>query len=46
VEKYPYEIHQTGWGAFDIGIKIYFTDPSEKPVELIHTLKLYPDAGT
>lgn len=43
VEKFPYEIHQTGWGEFDIGVKIIFIDPAEKPVELTHYLKLHPD---
>ena len=41
VEKFPFEIHQTGWGEFDIGVKIHFTDPAEKPVEIQHSLKLY-----
>lgn len=45
MEKFPYEIHQTGWGEFDIGVRIFFHDPSEKPVEMTHTLKLYPDQG-
>lgn len=42
-EKFPFEIHQTGWGEFDIGVKIFFVDPAEKPVEVTHGLKLYPD---
>ena len=43
VEKFPFEIHQTGWGEFDIVVKIFFQDASEKPVEVTHSLKLYPD---
>ena len=43
VDKFPFEINLTGWGEFDIGVKIYFVDPAEKPVEMVHTLKLYPD---
>lgn len=43
VEKFPFEINQTGWGEFEIGIKIHFIDPAEKPVDFIHFLKLYPD---
>ena len=43
VEKWPFEIHQTGWGEFDIGVKLYFVDPSEKPLEVSHMLKLYPE---
>eukprot|EP00347_Sterkiella_histriomuscorum_P000903 403374081 len=42
IEKFPFEICLTGWGEFDIGIKIFFTDPAEKPVEMGHLLKLYP----
>jgi transcription initiation factor IIF auxiliary subunit len=45
VEKFPFEIHQTGWGEFDISIKIFFVDPSERPIEMLHALKLHPEAG-
>jgi YEATS domain-containing protein 4 len=45
LEKFPFEIHQTGWGEFDIGIKIFFIDASERPIELLHSLKLHPEAG-
>lgn len=44
IEKFPFEIHQTGWGEFEIGVKLYFVDPSEKPLEVSHNLKLYPEA--
>ncbi len=30
--KAPYEITETGWGEFEIVVKIYFCDPNEKPV--------------
>ena len=30
--KPPYEINETGWGEFEVVIKIYFMDSSEKPV--------------
>ena len=30
--KPPYEVRETGWGEFEIQIKIYFQDSSEKPV--------------
>ena len=33
--KPPYEINETGWGEFEIVIKIYFMDSSEKPVSEI-----------
>ena len=28
----PYEVTETGWGEFEIVIKIYFHDPNERPV--------------
>ena len=43
MEKFPFEINQVGWGEFDIGVKIFFVDPAERPVEVTHSLKLYPD---
>ena len=45
VKKFPFEINLSGWGEFEIGIKIFFVDPAEKPVELIHFLKLHQDNG-
>lgn len=30
----PYEVAETGWGEFEIPIKIYFMDPTERPVQL------------
>ncbi len=33
--KPPYEINESGWGEFDITVKIYFMDPNEKPVGFI-----------
>jgi len=32
VDKPPYEVSKSGWGEFDIQIKIFFVDPAEKPV--------------
>ena len=32
VTKPPYELSETGWGEFEIVIKIYFHDPNERPV--------------
>nr|CAG4650390.1 EOG090X0B3F [Sida crystallina] len=45
--KPPYEVTETGWGEFEIVIKIYFHDPNERPVTFYHILKLFqnsPDA--
>ncbi|KAG6465855.1 hypothetical protein O3G_MSEX015442 [Manduca sexta] len=41
VTKPPYELMETGWGEFEIVIKIYFHDPNERPVTLYHILKLF-----
>nr|XP_029501201.1 YEATS domain-containing protein 4 [Oncorhynchus nerka] len=32
VTKPPYEITETGWGEFEIIIKMFFIDPNERPV--------------
>ncbi|KAI9483131.1 MAG: exocyst complex component Sec5-domain-containing protein [Benjaminiella poitrasii] len=43
VEQPPFEISETGWGEFEIMIKIYFQPvASEKPVVLYHHLRLHP----
>ena len=34
ITKPPYEVTETGWGEFEIVIKIYFQDPNERPVSL------------
>lgn len=39
--KPPYEVTETGWGEFEIVIKIFFHDPNERPVTLYHILKLF-----
>lgn len=41
VTKPPYEVTETGWGEFEIIIKIYFVDNAERPVTLYHLLKLF-----
>ncbi|CAH4037143.1 YEATS domain-containing protein 4 [Pieris brassicae] len=41
ITKPPYELTETGWGEFEIVIKIYFHDPNERPVTLYHILKLF-----
>ena len=32
VMRPPYEISETGWGEFEVVIKIFFADSAEKPV--------------
>ncbi|KAK9876963.1 hypothetical protein WA026_015995 [Henosepilachna vigintioctopunctata] len=46
VVKPPYEISETGWGEFEIVIKIHFHDPNERPVTMYHILKLFHSGGT
>ena len=41
VTKPPFEVSETGWGEFEITIKLYFVDPNEKPVTIYHTLRLF-----
>uniref|UniRef100_A0A1I7VJY1 YEATS family protein n=1 Tax=Loa loa TaxID=7209 RepID=A0A1I7VJY1_LOALO len=39
--KPPYEVTETGWGEFEIQIRIYFVDVNEKPVTAFHYLRLF-----
>lgn len=42
VSKPPYEVSETGWGEFEVQIKIHFHDAAaEKPVTVYHVLKLF-----
>ncbi|KAA0191178.1 hypothetical protein HAZT_HAZT006771 [Hyalella azteca] len=41
VTRPPYEVTETGWGEFEIVIKIHFQDPNERPVTIYHILKLF-----
>lgn len=43
VEREPFEVTETGWGEFEIQIKLYFVPESnEKPQSIWHGLKLHP----
>jgi YEATS domain-containing protein 4 len=42
VEKPPYEVTELGWGEFAAKIRIFFRDPEEQPVDIVHLIKLYP----
>jgi len=37
----PYEVSETGWGEFEVVIRIHFNDPIERPVTCYHILKLF-----
>lgn len=45
VSEMPYEIHEYGWGEFEVIIRVLFHDTSEKPVEFFHPLRLYENSG-
>ena len=39
----PFEVHETGWGEFEITLKLYYaTESGEKPQTLYHHLRLHP----
>lgn len=38
----PYQVSEYGWGEFEAGIRIFFRDPNEQPIDLIHQIRLYP----
>lgn len=40
IEAPPFEIHNAGYGVFPITITIHFQDPSERPLEYTHQLKI------
>ncbi|KAL2156204.1 hypothetical protein VTH82DRAFT_949 [Thermothelomyces myriococcoides] len=43
----PFELHETGWGEFEIAIKLYYVPESaEKPQTLYHHLRLHPYGRT
>ena len=42
-ESPPFEVTESGWGEFEIQIKLFFLPESnEKPLTLFHYLKLHP----
>ncbi|GAA6052344.1 hypothetical protein JCM3770_007262 [Rhodotorula araucariae] len=43
IEQPPFEVTETGWGEFDIIIKVFFApEANEKPLTFNHHLKLHP----
>ena len=44
VTQPPFEVTETGWGEFDIGVTLHLSEDAREPgVELSHLLKLYED---
>ncbi len=44
IDKPPFEVTELGWGEFAAKIRIFFKDPEEQPIDLAHTIKLYPES--
>lgn len=45
VDSPPFELSESGWGEFEIGISLFFhSDVSEKKLNLFHHLKLYSES--
>lgn len=42
----PYVVSESGWGEFEVGIRIYLRDKSFAPINITHRLKLYSTAPT
>lgn len=43
IDKPPFEVTETGWGEFEVQIKIFFVaEANEKILTLHHLLKLHP----
>jgi YEATS domain-containing protein 4 len=43
IEEPPFEVTETGWGEFEVQIKVHFVgEASEKPLTLFHFLHLHP----
>lgn len=43
IEQPPFEVTETGWGEFDVTIKVFFVaESNEKPLTFTHHLKLHP----
>jgi YEATS domain-containing protein 4 len=34
IDKPPYQVTETGWGEFEVNVKIHFVDGSERPVKM------------
>ncbi|KAI9804073.1 MAG: hypothetical protein M1825_001474 [Sarcosagium campestre] len=43
IEQPPFEVTETGWGEFEMSMKLFFVpESSEKPQTIWHTLKIHP----
>lgn len=39
--KPPFEVAESGWGEFEVKVKVFFRDNIAKPIEFTHYLALY-----
>lgn len=42
----PYKVTESGWGEFEVTIRIFFHDPQERQITVTHFLKLFNPPGT
>lgn len=45
IKSPPFEVTEMGWGEFEAKMTMHFKDPNEKPVDILHQLRLYHDAA-
>ena len=36
----PFQLTRRGWGEFPVRIQLHFVDPENKPVDILHNLKV------
>ncbi|GMT25119.1 hypothetical protein PFISCL1PPCAC_16416 [Pristionchus fissidentatus] len=41
IERPPFEVTETGWGEFEVQMRIYFVDNNEKPITAFHYIRLF-----
>jgi len=41
ISSFPFEVHESGWGEFEILIKIFFKEDVKESLDVFHNLKLY-----
>jgi len=39
-------VTETGWGEFEAAVRVEWADPSERPVQFLHTIRLYPGGSS
>ncbi|CAM9766042.1 unnamed protein product, partial [Chrysoparadoxa australica] len=44
LRQWPFEVSELGWGEFEAKITLHFKDPTERAVDAMHVIRLYPVA--